>query len=105
MSSAVFDALKRWRSRRAKEMEKPSYVVFGDKTLLGIAEKRPASIAELGRVNGVGAKKLQDYGNEVLDIVRSLGDGATGGGRGGPLAARSRRPWGGCLRGSSSCST
>ena len=83
MSSAVFDALKRWRSRRAKEMVKPSYVVFDDKTLLGIAEKRPASIAELGRVKGVGAKKLQDYGNEVLDIVRSLGDGATGGGRGG----------------------
>ena len=86
MSSAVFDALKRWRSRRAKEMEKPSYVVFGDKTLLGIAEKRPASIAELGRVKGVGAKKLQDYGNEVLDIVRSLGDGATGGARGGPAS-------------------
>jgi hypothetical protein len=86
MSSAVFDALKRWRSRRAKEMEKPSYVVFGDKTLLGIAEKRPASIAELGRVKGVGAKKLQVYGNEVLDIVRSLGDGATGGARGGPTS-------------------
>ena len=87
MSSAVFDALKRWRSRRAKEMDKPSYVVFDDKTLLGIAERRPASIDELERVKGVGrGKKLQDYGNEVLDIVRSLGDGATGAARGGPAS-------------------
>ena len=86
MSSAVFDALKRWRDRRAKEMGKPPFVVFDDKTLLGIAEKRPASIAELDRVKGVGSKKLQDYGNEVLDIVRSLGDGATGGARGGPTS-------------------
>ena len=68
-------------------MEKPSYVVFDDKTLLGIAERRPASLDELERVKGVGrGKKLQDYGNEVLDIVRSLGDGATGGARGGPAS-------------------
>jgi len=83
MSSAVFDALRRWRSRRAKEMQKPSYVVFDDKTLLGIAEKRPATLSALGDIKGVGPKKKQDYGNEVLDIVRGLGGDAAGGARGG----------------------
>ena len=86
MSSAVFDALKRWRSRRAKEMGKPPYVVFDNKTLLGIAEERPTSRSALNSINGVGTKKLEDYGDEVLDIVRSLGGGAAGVARGGPTS-------------------
>ena len=86
MSSAVFDALKRWRSRRAKEMGKPPYVVFDNKTLLGIAEERPTSRSALNSINGVGTKKLEDYGDEVLDIVRSLGGGAAGVACGGPTS-------------------
>ena len=64
-------------------MKKPHYVVFDDKTLLGIAEKRPATLSALGEIKGVGPKKKQDYGNEVLDIVRGLGGDAAGDARGG----------------------
>ena len=67
-------------------MKKPHYVVFDDKTLLGIAEKRPATLSALGEIKGVGPKKKQDYGNEVLDIVRGLGGDAAGGARGGPAS-------------------
>ena len=74
------------QSKGQEEMDKPSYVVFDDKTLLGRRRRRPASIDELERVKGVGrGKKLQDYGNEVLDIGQAR-DGATGGARGGPAS-------------------
>jgi hypothetical protein len=89
MTSAVFDALRRWRSRRAKEMGKPLFVVFDDKTLLGIAQKRPATLSALGDIKGVVPKKKQDYGNEVLDIMRGLGGDAAGGARGGSASTSS----------------
>lgn len=51
----------------------PPYVIFHDATLREIAAARPASPAELARVPGVGAKKLEAYGAELLDAVRQYG--------------------------------
>ena len=59
-------SLKRWRLDRAKEEGKPAYVVFHDATLAEIAARRPASLAELGGVSGVGPAKLERYGEDVL---------------------------------------
>ena len=65
----VLDALRAWRSARAKADAVPAYVVAHDATLLAIAEARPASVAELRRVKGMGPAKLEKYGDEILAIT------------------------------------
>ncbi len=59
-------ALKDWRRRRAEADGVPAYVVFHDRTLIEIAERRPASAEELATVTGVGETKLERYGTDVL---------------------------------------
>jgi len=65
----VFEALRRWRTSVAKEKQIPPYMVFSDATLVGIVEVRPESVEALGQVSGVGAKKLAEYGQAVLDTL------------------------------------
>jgi superfamily II DNA helicase RecQ len=48
----------------------PAYVVFGNATLETIARRRPSSRRELAQVKGVGPKKLEQYGEALLEIVR-----------------------------------
>jgi DNA helicase-2/ATP-dependent DNA helicase PcrA len=66
----VFEALRDWRLERSREDGVPAYVVFDNKTLAAIAEIRPSDVAELSSVPGVGPKKLEQYADEVLRIVR-----------------------------------
>ena len=63
--------LKDWRLRTAKEMSVPAYVVFTDNTLIAIAELLPADEAALVAIPGIGARKLEQFGADVLDLVRS----------------------------------
>jgi DNA helicase-2/ATP-dependent DNA helicase PcrA len=63
--------LKDWRLRTAKEMNVPAYVVFTDNTLIAIAELLPTDDAALVAIPGIGARKLEQFGPDVLDLVRS----------------------------------
>ncbi|MCV7177548.1 ATP-dependent DNA helicase UvrD2 [Mycolicibacterium sphagni] len=63
--------LKDWRLRVAKELKVPAYVVFTDNTLIAIAESLPADDAALVAIPGIGARKLEQFGPDVLDLVRS----------------------------------
>jgi DNA helicase II / ATP-dependent DNA helicase PcrA len=65
--------LKDWRLRTAKEMNVPAYVVFTDNTLIAIAELLPTDDAALVAIPGIGARKLEQFGPDVLEIVRSRG--------------------------------
>ena len=67
---ALFEELRTWRGRVAKERSRPAYTVFADATLRDIAEVKPVSLPQLSLIRGVGATKLQDYGAEVLAVVR-----------------------------------
>ena len=69
----LFDALRELRRKLAQDGGVPPYVIFHDATLREIAAARPASPAALARVPGVGAKKLEAYGAELLDAVRQYG--------------------------------
>jgi ATP-dependent DNA helicase RecQ len=62
-------ALKAWRSEVAREHNLPAYVIFHDSTLIALAELAPQSVAELEGVSGMGSKKLQAYGEEVLRVI------------------------------------
>ncbi|HET7824627.1 MAG TPA: ATP-dependent DNA helicase RecQ [Anaeromyxobacter sp.] len=68
---ALFACLRAWRTRTAKALGVPAYVVFPDATLAAIAAARPASEDALLGVKGVGPRKLADYGGELLAIVRA----------------------------------
>ena len=64
-----FAALKTWRAGVAKAHNLPAYVVFHDVTLAEMAEVRPASLDELAGIGGVGAKKLDAYGEDILRVL------------------------------------
>lgn len=67
----LFEALREERRRLAKDGAVPPYVIFHDSTLRQIAAARPQSLAELGRVQGVGAAKLERYGAAMLAVVNN----------------------------------
>jgi len=62
--------LKAWRAEVAKEHNLPAYVIFHDATLAQIANVAPQTLAELNGISGIGAKKLEAYGPEVLQRCR-----------------------------------
>ena len=61
--------LKAWRAEVAREHNLPAYVIFHDATLAEIARRRPQSLADLQGISGIGAKKLEAYGADVLRVV------------------------------------
>ncbi len=65
----LFEALRAWRAGVAKEQGMPAYIVFGDATLRALAEHRPASLADLDGITGIGAKKREAYGEAVLEVI------------------------------------
>ena len=71
--SPLSNALRAWRTARARADEVAPFIVFHDTTIEAIAASRPRSIAELRRVPGVGPTKLDRYGEEIIAVV--VGDG------------------------------
>ncbi|GAA5009667.1 hypothetical protein GCM10025734_52980 [Kitasatospora paranensis] len=76
MDEALYERLREWRARQAKQQGAPAYVVFTDATLMAIAEDVPGSTRELALISGVGAMKLDKYGAAVLSLCagEELGD-------------------------------
>ena len=66
-----FINLKAWRAEVAREHNLPAYVIFHDATLAAIAERAPATLDDLQGISGMGAKKLEAYGADVLRVVRA----------------------------------
>ena len=66
----LLDALRSWRSNEAKQRSVPAYVVFTDATLVALAEQRPLDTKGLVTIPGIGASKLERYGEDVLTMVR-----------------------------------
>jgi ATP-dependent DNA helicase RecQ len=69
-------ALKAWRTEVAREHNLPAYVVFHDATLAAMAQQQPRTLDDLGGISGVGAKKLQAYGEQLLRLLASSAAGA-----------------------------
>ncbi len=68
---ARFTALKAWRAEVAREHNLPAYVIFHDATLAAIAARAPQTLEDLQGISGIGARKLEAYGDEVLRISSS----------------------------------
>ena len=65
-------ALKAWRAEVAKEHNLPAYVIFHDATLAAIAQNAPQSLEDLQGISGLGVKKLEAYGQQVLRLLESV---------------------------------
>ncbi|PLS31336.1 ATP-dependent DNA helicase RecQ [Bifidobacterium margollesii] len=68
----LFDRLRELRLEIAREIGKPPYIVFSDKTLRGMCERRPTSADEFLEVNGVGQHKLELYGDRFIAAIRDF---------------------------------
>ncbi|MBP7824134.1 DNA helicase RecQ [Pseudomonas fluvialis] len=77
-----WEALRSLRRQLAEEHSVPPYVIFPDATLLEMLRRQPRSLSDMAQVSGVGARKLERYGQAFLDVL--AGDG-------GPAAARDLR--------------
>ena len=69
----MFEKLRAWRARVAKEHGLPAFVVFHDDTLRAIAQSRPTSLSQLRGISGIGEKKLASYGADVLKLMVNEG--------------------------------
>jgi hypothetical protein len=95
-ATARFMALKAWRTEVAKSHNVPAYVVFADASLAEMARQHPGTLDELAGISGVGAKKLEAYGAEILRpaggaVARRLPAGSPSFG-GARFARAGRRP-------------
>ena len=66
----LFEKLRKLRRKLAQQRAVPAYIVFGDATLRDLARKRPPTPDALLLVSGIGMKKLEQYGEELLSEIR-----------------------------------
>ena len=65
----LFNLLRDWRSKRCKKDGVPPYIVLNNRQLALIVKMRPQSLAELAKVEGIGKKKIDSFGHEILEIT------------------------------------
>lgn len=65
----IAEKLRKWRRQMAEEMNVPPYIIFGDKSLYDIADRKPANLPSLMDCYGIGAAKAQKFWKEILKIV------------------------------------
>ncbi len=68
----IVDALKLWRSEKAREQNLPIYFIATNKELTSVAKYRPAKKEELLDIKGFGKHKIENYGEEILEILESI---------------------------------
>ncbi|MGV3628511.1 MAG: DNA helicase RecQ [Betaproteobacteria bacterium] len=68
--AGLLEQLKNWRMEQARVQGVPAFVIFHDRTLAEIAAARPPDMDALGGISGIGAKKLERYGESLLALVR-----------------------------------
>ncbi|RUW28011.1 DNA helicase RecQ [Mesorhizobium sp. M4B.F.Ca.ET.215.01.1.1] len=76
VDTALLATLKTLRLRLAKERQVPAYVVFSDRTLIDMADRRPRDLDAFAEVNGVGEAKLREFGEVFLETIAGHGSGA-----------------------------
>jgi ATP-dependent DNA helicase RecQ len=69
IDSEMFEKLREWRRGVAKEQGVGAYVIMHDTTLEEICRKQPSSLAKLREVTGIGEKKLEKYGTQILTVL------------------------------------
>jgi hypothetical protein len=69
-NNELYERLRAWRAAKAQEMNLPAFGVFTQKTLYELVDHRPTDGKSLQKINGIGAKKFEQFGAEVMEIIR-----------------------------------
>lgn len=69
---AILDCLKLWRTEKAKEQNLPVYFIASNHELLSIAKYKPLKKEELLDIKGFGKHKIENYGNEIIEILENV---------------------------------
>ncbi|MBN1043226.1 DNA helicase RecQ [Clostridium botulinum] len=72
LNRELFEALKKWRKEKAFKENKKPYIIFSDTTLIDICNNKPDNVKKLLDIRGVGEKKINDYGEEILKIISTF---------------------------------
>jgi ATP-dependent DNA helicase RecQ len=67
----LYEHLRKWRSQKAQGLGLPAYCVLHNRALTDIARRRPTSLNELAELHGIGARKIEQFGQEIIDLVQS----------------------------------
>jgi ATP-dependent DNA helicase RecQ len=68
----IFERLRQWRAEAARLHNVPAYVIFHDATMREIARLQPVTLDELRTISGIGEKKLETYGRDIIVLIREL---------------------------------
>jgi len=68
----ILDSLKIWRSEKAREQNLPGYFIATNKELVSVAKFRPVKKEELLEIKGFGKHKIENYGEEIIEILDSI---------------------------------
>ncbi len=68
---SLFDVLKRWRLKKAREAQVPPYIIFNDRTLKQLSANKPEDNNQLLMIDGLGRVKLERYGVDILQLIKS----------------------------------
>jgi len=71
VDESLFESLRKFRRELASARGVPPYIILGDRALREVARARPQTLTELREVYGIGDKKLADFGQGILDVVRA----------------------------------
>jgi len=72
VADKIVSQLKAWRKRKADDLNIAPYMIFGDKTLLDLAAKKPKSKTDLLNVYGIGKAKSEEFGRSILQIISEI---------------------------------
>jgi ATP-dependent DNA helicase RecQ len=73
---ALAEYLREWRRNMARENKVPAYIILHDSTLEELCRRRPSNIGELKQVTGIGDRKSETYGAEILQVLKNFSAGA-----------------------------
>jgi superfamily II DNA helicase RecQ len=68
----VFDKLRQFRKEIAEKQKLPVYTIFNNEQLAGMVKNPPSSLADLGKIPGIGEAKLKQYGEQFLNLFKEL---------------------------------
>ncbi|AZI20527.1 HRDC domain-containing protein [Chryseobacterium taklimakanense] len=68
----ILDSLRLWRNEKAKEQNLPSYFIATNKELVSIAKFKPVKVEELKEIKGFGKHKIENYGEEIIEILETV---------------------------------
>jgi ATP-dependent DNA helicase RecQ len=71
LHDSLFEKLRAWRAQQAKTNNVPAYVIMHDATLRAIAQARPVNTNDLFAISGLGEKRIERYGDQILSLVTS----------------------------------